>query len=748
MKPLFLIYPILLLIIFLQTNISYANTTLDSLQIVLSNVSDKVEKYDILEEYITEQEKLGRAEAIPYVYQQLEVAKALNDPAKVALSQRTLAHNYLLLNKNDSSKYFLDLALPHFEQVRDTSSIAKILNNQALINQRINNYEEAIETYHKVIDLCRAINEYKVELEALVNVASLLINQDKPKQAITYTNKAISRYEQIPHEQDSLLSEIKKRNLSAIYINSGICYDKLQKQDTSSVHKLALQDTALMIYQKALDAIEYGDNEYYANYLKTYVHNNMAYIYRDKEEWKKVKENHELAFQFAKKIENPQSILQGKIGLGGVLVKLKEYHEAQILLSESLLEAKIAGNLEMQVEATKFYAEYFDSIQDYRTSIQYLKSYDTLNELRMNIEREKITEDRLTHYKTKETQDALIISNQNLELEEQKKVRDQIIFLVSLIGILGLGFIMYSRYKLRKERQSAEFEKSLNVAMSRFVPTEFIESIGRNHITEVELGDQIEKEITVIFTDIRNFTARSEKMTATETFQFVKNYAEEMGPIIQKNGGFINQYLGDGVMAVFQNSPEDALIACIEMHERLKEYNKELEANGVEVIEVGMGLHTGPAVMGIIGDEKRRDAAMISDTINTAARMESKTKQYGVKILISEESRIRLTNPELYKLRHIGNVSVKGKKKPIDIYECFNSDHDKMFQIKELTITDFDTAVDEFYSQNFNQAIEIFKKIKEKNPDDKVVQNFIDEIETDFENIQEDILIDKLLVDK
>ena len=581
-----------------------------------------------------------------------------------------------------------------------------------------NNYEKAIESYHDVIELCRAVDEYQVELSTLVNVASLLINQEKSDQAITYLTKAIERYNEIPEGQDSIIAEIRKNLLPGIYINTGICYDKLEKQDT-----------ALIVYEQALDAIEYIDNAYYVSYLRSYVYNNMAYIHLDYKEWTKAKENYALALKFASEIENPQGILQAKTGLSGVSVKLQDYNNAEVLLMESLTMAQKENNLERQVEVLKYYSEYYDSIRDYQSSLDYRKAYDTLNLKLINENRDKIQQDRETFYKTKEKEDELLIQTLRLKEEETQRKNQLIFFIISLIGVMALAYILYSRYKLRKERQSAEFEKNLNVAMARFVPTKFIESIGRNHITEVKLGDRIEKEITVIFTDIRNFTSRSEKMTPGQTFQFIKNYAEQMGPIIQKNGGFINQYLGDGLMAVFQNNPEDALIACIEMHSKLISYNKELEQSGIEAVEVGMGLHTGPAVMGIIGDEERRDATMISDTINTAARMESQTKHYGVKILISEESRKRLRNPELYKLRHIGAVKVKGKEKPIDIYECFNADTDDSLLLKESSIHEFDTAVDHFYKRDYTLAKSLLLDIKRKNPTDKVTASFIDEID-------------------
>ncbi|MCB0847301.1 MAG: response regulator, partial [Bacteroidetes bacterium] len=115
---------------------------------------------------------------------------------------------------------------------------------------------------------------------------------------------------------------------------------------------------------------------------------------------------------------------------------------------------------------------------------------------------------------------------------------------------------------------------SINRATSRFVPTEFIKTLGKSGITEVSLGDHIAREVTVFFSDIRGYTTLAEQMKPEENFYFVNAYARRMGPIIQENHGFVNQFLGDGIMALFQRSSSDALNTAIEMQRELQRYNK------------------------------------------------------------------------------------------------------------------------------------------------------------------------------
>ncbi|MEO0581437.1 MAG: ATP-binding protein [Bacteroidota bacterium] len=208
----------------------------------------------------------------------------------------------------------------------------------------------------------------------------------------------------------------------------------------------------------------------------------------------------------------------------------------------------------------------------------------------------------------------------------------------------------------------------------RFIPNEFIRTLGHERLTEVQLGDLVEREVSVMFTDIRSYTSLSEGMTPADTFKFINGYTNRMGPIIQDNRGFVNQYLGDGIMAIFQYRPDDALDAMIGMQVKLREYNVERIAKGRPEISVGMGLHTGPLIMGIIGDSRRSDAATISDTVNTSARMEGLTKSFGVRILVSGSSYRGLEEPDQFHFRYIGKVKVKGKNESIEVFECIDGD--------------------------------------------------------------------------
>ena len=265
----------------------------------------------------------------------------------------------------------------------------------------------------------------------------------------------------------------------------------------------------------------------------------------------------------------------------------------------------------------------------------------------------------------------------------------------------------------------------IHKATSKFVPFEFLRSVGREAITDVVLGDHIEKEITVLFTDVRDYTSLAESMTPEQNFKFVNAYVGRMGPIIQTNNGFVNQYLGDGIMALFPEQAQDALRACISMQKTIQDYNVRRQNEGFEPIYVGMGLHTGPLIMGIIGDPNRNDTAIIADTVNTASRMEGVTKYYGANIILSEASINTIPNKEDFNFRYLGKVKVKGKHQAIGIYECFDGDDEVQMALKIKTLKDFEKGLKHFLNREFPKSSALFDKVLGKNPNDGVAQYFM-----------------------
>ncbi|MEM9647368.1 MAG: ATP-binding protein [Bacteroidota bacterium] len=266
---------------------------------------------------------------------------------------------------------------------------------------------------------------------------------------------------------------------------------------------------------------------------------------------------------------------------------------------------------------------------------------------------------------------------------------------------------------------------TIHKATSKFVPTEFVQSVGKESITEVKLGDHIQKNVTVLFSDIRDYTSLAETMTPEQNFKFVNAYVGRMGPIIKDNKGFVNQYLGDGIMAIFPKNAEDALDAAIEMQRTLALYNKRrVEEKGYKPLTVGMGLHTGPLVMGIIGDAKRNDPAVIADTVNSGARVEGVTKYYGANIIISEGCLKSMKDSSGFNFRYLGKVQVKGKQKAMGIYECIDGDPVDSISFKLESLKDYEMGIQLFFDQKFEEASEKFEKILSLNPKDSVVAYF------------------------
>jgi class 3 adenylate cyclase len=285
--------------------------------------------------------------------------------------------------------------------------------------------------------------------------------------------------------------------------------------------------------------------------------------------------------------------------------------------------------------------------------------------------------------------------------------------------------MLYER-NIREVKEREEAILRIHEVTKKFVPNEFIRSLGKEAITDVKLGDQVEKIVTVLFTDIRDFTSLSEKMTPEENFHFVSSFNGRLGPIIRSNRGFINQYLGDSIMAIFPESPDDALNAAINMQKEVHEINRERMAKGLPAIKAGIGMHTGPLIMGITGDEYRMDAATISDTVNTASRIESLTKYYKSPLLLSQDTQRRIKGTYKFHLRHLGTVRLKGKNNLLSIVECINGFDPQEFEKKLSTLSYFNDAISYYHEQQFENAVALFREVLAIDPGDQTVKLFME----------------------
>jgi len=265
----------------------------------------------------------------------------------------------------------------------------------------------------------------------------------------------------------------------------------------------------------------------------------------------------------------------------------------------------------------------------------------------------------------------------------------------------------------------------INAAYGRFVPHDFLKYLGHESIVDVKLGDHIQKEMTILFSDIRSFTTISEQMTPQQNFAFINGYLGRVSPLIRKHHGFIDKYIGDAVMALFPESPETALQAAIEMQKQVLIYNGHRGNSGYVPIAIGVGLHTGTLMLGTIGEQERMESTVISDAVNLASRLEGLTKVYGVGILISQQALTKVENMENYSYRFLDRVLVKGKTSEVPVFEVFDGDPELIQELKRKTRTTFEEGVILYYQQKFAQAAAVFQKVFQINPADKAAMLYL-----------------------
>ena len=279
------------------------------------------------------------------------------------------------------------------------------------------------------------------------------------------------------------------------------------------------------------------------------------------------------------------------------------------------------------------------------------------------------------------------------------------------------------RKKAEVERQKFTSELfNLNEALSRFVPRQFLQFLNKESIVDVKLGDQVQQEMSVLFADIRNFTSLSERMTPQENFNFINAYLSRMEPAVIENQGFIDKYIGDEIMALFNGGADDAVKAGISMLKKLNEYNQHRSNFGYMPLKIGIGINTGSLMLGTVGGTSRMDSTVISDAVNLASRIERLTKSYGVSLLISHHTFLQLRDSNQYAFRLIERLKVRGKSAAVSIYEVFDAELPEIYEGKLITKQEFEQALLLYHLGSFKEAVQLFGHCLYLNPRDTVAQ--------------------------
>ena len=232
---------------------------------------------------------------------------------------------------------------------------------------------------------------------------------------------------------------------------------------------------------------------------------------------------------------------------------------------------------------------------------------------------------------------------------------------------LGYGVTVVDNF-VREQRERRR--------LSQFFSPEVLREVVR-HRHEASLGSS-RRLLTVLFADIRGFTALAERLEPEEVAEMLREYLTEMTEVIFRHGGTVDKYIGDCVMALynvpFENADHvrNALRTALELQERTLEVSARWEARLGAAIRTGIGVNTGEAVVGTLGSQQRLEYTAIGDAINLASRLESLTKEYGVPIIVSEFTQRHVGGE--FVTRELGEVTVRGRSQPVKIYGVLPAD--------------------------------------------------------------------------
>ena len=273
----------------------------------------------------------------------------------------------------------------------------------------------------------------------------------------------------------------------------------------------------------------------------------------------------------------------------------------------------------------------------------------------------------------------------------------------------------------------ADEARQLTNTFQKFVPKQFVEHFSKHGTNEFALGTADEDNVAILFCDIRGFTGLSEKMKPQELMNFLNSYFLRMNAPIHTNHGFIDKFIGDAIMALFDrpdgsdsDKARDSISAALGLRKSLALYNEHRAKSGYEAIDIGIGIHFGPVILGTVGSDDRMDTTVIGDSVNIAQRLETLAPKYKVDIVVSRAlidtfltDNTQTSNSTL-RYRVIDWVRVKGRSEPIELIEVLShlSEAEQAIKIEnEAVILDVISARRE---HDFNRALALISSVQTK----------------------------------
>ena len=306
---------------------------------------------------------------------------------------------------------------------------------------------------------------------------------------------------------------------------------------------------------------------------------------------------------------------------------------------------------------------------------------------------------------------------------------------VSYVARDELGRVSHGLNSMAEELH-VQFDRitRLNESTIRFVPLQFMEHLGVSDITKMNLGDNVQRDISVLFFDIRSFSINSEMMTARENFEFINKTLGIAGPIIRKHSGFVDKYIGDAAMALF-TSGFDAVLAGIDLYIKLVLDKSTRVKIGADGINIGVGIHTGSVMMGIVGENERLSSTVISPNVNLASRVESLTKYTASGLLITRDTLNQLAGHEdKFSYRFLGMIQAAGVNEVVGLFDMLDALPLREKKCRLLTKEIFESGVRKYHMKDYAAAVQRFEKVLEADPQDICASRHLEEAHRHLQN--------------
>ena len=254
----------------------------------------------------------------------------------------------------------------------------------------------------------------------------------------------------------------------------------------------------------------------------------------------------------------------------------------------------------------------------------------------------------------------------------------------------------------------------------RFVPPAYLRRIATNGLGSIRLGEADQQSVTILYCDVRGFTSLSEKLNPSQLVAFINRLLERINPLVNGRQGVIDKFLGDGVLCIFEgsDSAERAVNCGVEMLAAVKSFNAEEGRPTDQAVQIGIGLHTGPVILGTIGSSDRMDSTVLGLTVNLAKRLEEATKPLGVDMLISQEVRNGLPNRHTHRFRKLGEISVKGSSAPVAVVEVYDQDSPEVRNLKDRIEPLMAEGIDLLRDGRLDAALSKFEEAQQIFPQD------------------------------